>query len=234
MRQQLNIVGLQKLSLIDYPGKLCATIFTAGCNFRCPYCYNIDIVLHPQRLPIIPEREVLNFLHKRRDFLDGLCVGGGEPTLHRPLPTFLYKVKSLGVLVKLDTNGSRPKMLRKLMDERLVDYVAMDVKAPLRRYPEVVRFKIDIDAVKQSIRLLRRGSVDHEFRTTVVPGLLDGDGLEEIARTLSGSKRYVLQQFKSDRTLCPEYPNVKPYTAAELKAFRDRVAPYFSECNLKL
>ena len=125
-------------------------------------------------------------------------------------------------------------MLLKLMEKRLVDYVAMDVKAPLRRYPEVARFKVDIDAVKESIRLLRRSGVDHEFRTTVVPGLLDGDDLKEIARTLSGSKRYVLQQFKSGRTLCPEYADAEPYSAAELKAFRDRVAPYFGECKLRL
>jgi len=125
-------------------------------------------------------------------------------------------------------------MLGKLIEEGRVDYVAMDVKAPLRRYPEVVRFKVDIDAVKQSIRLLRRGSVDHEFRTTVVPGLLDGDDLEEIARTLSGSKRYILQQFKPGRTLRPEYADVEPYTAAELEAFRDRVAPYFGDCRVRL
>jgi len=125
-------------------------------------------------------------------------------------------------------------MLRKLMEAEVVDYIAMDVKAPLRRYPEVVRFKVDIDTLRQSIKLLRRGGVDYEFRTTVVPGLLDGDDLEEIARTLAGSKRYVLQQFKPGRTLCPEYAEIKPYSAAELKAFRDRVAPYFGECGLRL
>lgn len=125
-------------------------------------------------------------------------------------------------------------MLKKLMEAGVVDYIAMDVKVPLRCYPEVVRSKVDIDALRQSIKLLRRGSVDYEFRTTVVPGLLDGDGLEEIAHTLAGSKRYVLQQFKPGRTLCPEYAEVKPYSAADLRAFRDRVAPYFGECGLRL
>jgi len=194
----------------------------------------VDIVLGHQRLEAIPERAVLNLLYRRRGFLDGLCVGGGEPTLHKSLPEFLFKVKAVGVLVKLDTNGSRPRMLEKLMEENLVDYVAMDVKAPLRRYADVVRFKVDVEAVRRSIRLLRRGGVDHEFRTTVVPGLLDGDDLEEIARTLIGSKRYVLQQFKPGRTLSPECADVKPYSAAELRAFRDRVAPYFGECKLRL
>jgi len=234
MRQPLPIVGLQRLSLIDYPGRLCATVFTAGCNFRCPYCYNVDIVLHHQGLDTIPEREVLDLLYRRRDFLDGLCLGGGEPTLHRALPAFLYKVKALGALVKLDTNGSRPRMLGKLMEDGLVDYVAMDVKAPLRRYPEVVRYKVDVEAVKRSIGLLRRGNVDHEFRTTVVPGLLDGDDLEEIARGLSGSKRHVLQGFKPGVTLCPEFAEVEPYSTAEMRAFRDRVTPYFSECELRI
>jgi pyruvate formate lyase activating enzyme len=227
-------VGLQRLSLIDYPGKLCATAFTAGCNFRCPYCYNVDIVLNHQGMETMPEGEVLNFLYQRKGFLDGLCVGGGEPTLHNELYTFLYKVKSVGYLVKLDTNGSKPKRLNKLMEERVVDYVAMDVKAPLRRYPEVVRYKVDIEAVAKSIKLLRRGSVDHEFRTTVVPGLLDGDDIEEISQTLAGSKRYVIQQFRPGRTLCQEFGEAKPYSENELRQFRDRVAPYFAECKLRL
>lgn len=185
-------------------------------------------------MEVIPEPEVLEFLHERRGFLDGLCVGGGEPTLHRGLLQFLYKVKSLGLLTKLDTNGSRPRFLRKLMEEGAVDYVAMDVKAPLRRYADVVRFKVDVEAVKQSMRLLRRGGVDHEFRTTVVPGLLDGGDIEEIAQTLIGSKRYVIQQFKPGRTLCPEFADVKPYSASELEGFLERVAPYFGECTIRL
>jgi len=234
VRRQIPIVGLQRLSLIDYPGKLCATLFTAGCNFRCPYCYNVDIVLHHEHLPIISEREVLDLLDRRRGFLDGLCVGGGEPTLHRLLPIFLSKVKALGILVKLDTNGSKPRMLRKLIERGFVDYVAMDVKAPLQRYPEVVRFKVDINVVKQSIRLLKKNGVDYEFRTTVVPGLLDGDDIEEIAQTLTGTKRYVLQQFKPRKTLCPEIAEVEPYSVAKLRAFCDRVRPYFGECKLRL
>lgn len=234
MRQPLPIVGVQRLSLVDYPGKLCATVFTAGCNFRCPYCYNVDLVLNHQGMATIPEWEVLNLLFERRRFLDGLCIGGGEPTLHNGLLAFIYKVKSLGYLVKLDTNGSRPKRLMKLMDEKIVDYIAMDMKAPLNRYREVVRSKVDVKAVERSIKLLRRGSVDHEFRTTVVPRLLDGDDLDEIAQTLAGSKRYVVQQFKPGKTLCPQFADVEPYGEGELMEFRDRVAPYFGECTLRL
>lgn len=185
-------------------------------------------------MEMIPDGEVLDVLHERRGFLDGVCMGGGEPSLHNGLLTFLYKVKALGYLVKLDTNGSRPRRLRKLMEEKVLDYIAMDVKAPLKRYSEVVRFKVDMRAVEQSIRLLRRGEVDHEFRTTVVPGLLDGDDLEDIARTLAGSKRYILQQFKPGKTLCPEFADVEPYSANELKGYQDRVRHYFGECKLRL
>ena len=179
-RQQFPIVRLQKLSLHDYPGKLCAKAIVPGCNFRCPYCNEADIVLNHQGMALKPEAEVLNHLYKVRGFLNGLCLGGGEPTLHSGLPAFAYKVKSLGYLVKVDTNGSRPRSLQKLMENRVVDYVAMDVKAPLDRYPVIVRFKVDMDAVEQSIKLLRRGNIDYEFRTTVVPGLLDAEDLMEL------------------------------------------------------
>lgn len=233
-RQHLPIVGLQRLSLKDYPGKLCAKAIVPGCNFRCPYCDKADIVLNYQGMELIPEGEVLSHLYRVRGYLDGLCLGGGEPTLHNGLLSFVYRVKSIGSLVKLDTNGSRPKRIRKLMEEGVVDYIAMDVKAPLERYKEVVRYKVDVDAVRQSIRLLRRGGVDYEFRTTMVPGLIDGGDLEEIAKTLIGSKRFIIQQFKPGRTLCPEFGDIRPYSMGELREYRDRVAPYFHQCMLRL
>jgi len=227
-------VGLQRLSLIDYPGKLCATIFTAGCNFRCPYCYNEDIVLDYPAMPKIPEDKIIEFLHPRLGFLDGVCVTGGEPTIHRELPKFLGRLKSIGSLVKLDTNGSRPKALAYVIEKGLVNYIALDVKVPLDRYEETVRYRVKPEGLKETIKLIRRSGVDHEFRTTVVPGLLDGDDLEEIAMTLAGSKRYVLQQFRPGKTLCPDFKDVKPYSEAEMRQFRDRVAPYFAETGLRL
>jgi len=227
-------VGLQRLSLIDYPGKLCATIFTAGCNFRCPYCYNEDIVLDYPAMPKMPEDKIIEFLHPRLGFLDGVCVTGGEPTIHRELPKFLGRLKSIGSLVKLDTNGSRPKALAYVMEKGLVNYIALDVKVPLDRYEETVRYRVKPEGLKETIKLIRRSGVDHEFRTTVVPGLLDGDDLEEIAMTLAGSKRYVLQQFRPGKTLCPDFKDVKPYSEAEMRQFRDRVAPYFAETKLRL
>jgi pyruvate formate lyase activating enzyme len=227
-------VGLQRLSLIDYPGKLCATIFTPGCNFRCPYCYNEDIVLDYPAMPKMPEDKIIEFLHPRLGFLDGVCVTGGEPTIHRELPKFLGRLKSIGSLVKLDTNGSRPKALAYIMEKGLVNYIALDVKVPLDRYEETVRHRVKPEGLKETIKLIRRSGVDHEFRTTVVPGLLDGDDLEEIAMTLAGSKRYVLQQFRPGKTLCPDFKDVKPYSEAEMRQFRDRVAPYFAETGLRL
>lgn len=227
-------MGLQRLSLIDYPGKLCATIFTAGCNFRCPYCYNEDIVLDYPAMPKIPEDKIIEFLHPRLGFLDGVCVTGGEPTIHRELPKFLGRLKSIGSLVKLDTNGSRPKALAYVMEKGLVNYIALDVKVPLGRYEETVRYRVKPEGLKETIKLIRRSGIDHEFRTTVVPGLLNGDDLEEIAMTLAGSKRYVLQQFRPGKTLCPDFKDVKPYSEAEMRQFRDRVAPYFAETRLRL
>jgi pyruvate formate lyase activating enzyme len=227
-------VGLQRLSLIDYPGKLCATIFTPGCNFRCPYCYNEDIVVDYPTMPKMPEDKIIEFLHPRLGFLDGVCVTGGEPTIHRELPKFLGRLKSIGSLVKLDTNGSRPKALAYIMEKGLVNYIALDVKVPLGRYEETVHYRVKPEGLKETIKLIRRSSVDHEFRTTVVPGLLDGNDLEEIAMTLAGSRLYVLQQFRPGKTLCPDFKDVKPYSEAEMRQFRDRVAPYFAETGLRL
>ncbi|UCH58070.1 MAG: anaerobic ribonucleoside-triphosphate reductase activating protein [Candidatus Bathyarchaeota archaeon] len=233
-RQPLPIARYQRLSLRDYPGRLCAKAVVPGCNFRCPYCTKTDLVLDHQRIEPILEREVLDHLYRVRGYLDGLCVGGGEPTLHNGLLLFLYKVKALGYRVKLDTNGSRPKRLRKLMGEKVVDYVSLDIKAPLDRYHEVVRAKVDVDAVWESVRLLRRGHVDYEFRATAVPRLIDSRDLEEIAQTLVGSKRFVIQQYRPGKSLCTEFEGVEPYSEAKLEEFKVKVEPYFPECEIRV
>lgn len=230
----MPILRLQRLSLVDYPGNLCAKAIVPGCNFRCPYCVKSALIDGYQGNPLISESEVLKHLYSVRGYLTGLCLGGGEPTLHNGILAFLYNVKSLGYKVKLDTNGTRPRRIRKLMEEDVVDYIAMDIKAPLDRYPEVVMSKVDVASVEQSIKLIRRGSVDYEFRTTVVPGLVDGRDLEEIAQTLIGSKRFVIQQHRPGRTLDPEYGDVKPFGMDELRSFRDRISPYFAECKIRL
>ena len=229
----LPIKGVQKLSLIDYPEKLCATVFVGGCNYRCPYCYNVSLVLEPEKLRTIPEKGILEFLSERRGFLDGICVGGGEPTIHGELPAFLSKVKGLKFLVKLDTNGSRPKMLRKLIDEKLVDYIAMDVKAPLRKYGETVRADVNINEIKESVELIKASGIDYEFRITAVPGLTDEEDLMEIAQMLASSKRFVIQQFRPGRTLDEAFKGITPYPLERLDEFRRRITPFFKECKLR-
>lgn len=229
----LPIKGIQKLSLIDYPGKLCATIFVGECNFRCPYCYNVSLILEPKNLRTIPEQDVLDFLSERKGFLDGICVGGGEPTIHKELPIFLSKVKKIGFLVKVDTNGSKPKMLKRLIDEGLVDYIAMDVKAPLRKYRKTVGAEVDIESVKESVGLIRASDIDYEFRITMVPELTTEEDLIEIAKMLKSSKRFVVQQLRPGKTLDESFKDVIPYSIEKLEEFRRRVAPFFKECKLR-
>jgi pyruvate formate lyase activating enzyme len=232
--QDFPVVGIEKLSLSDYPGKICANLIVPGCNFRCPYCSEGKLIFDFTTMPKISEDEVIAFLHPRLSFLDGVCLTGGEPTIHRELPAFLERLKSIGSLVKLDTNGSHPKRLGHVLGRKLVDYVAMDVKAPLRRYPETVGIRITPGELLDSTQLIRRSGIDYEFRTTVAPGIVDGDDLEEIAKMLTGSKRYVLQGFKPGETLSQDYRDVEPYSGVEMRQFVDRVAPYIAEVRLRM
>jgi len=193
----VKIAYVQWDSLIDFPGKVAAVIWTLGCNLRCPFCYNGELVL-PERaaaLSLVDPEAVLEKLSSRRGFLDGLAVTGGEPTLQPDLADFLAEAKALGLQVKLDTNGTRPEALAVLLERGLVDYVALDVKAPFPRYPELTGVPGDVsDRVRESVCLLSQSGVDYELRTTAVPGLT-GDDLREIARAIHGAKRYVLQPF---------------------------------------
>jgi pyruvate formate lyase activating enzyme len=168
-----------------------------------------------------------------RGYITGFCIGGGEPTIHNGLLEFAFKVKSVGYRIKLDTNGTRPRRINKLMEEKVLDYVAMDIKAPLDRYGEVIQNKVDLEAVEESIRLLRRGSVDYEFGTTVVPGLVEARDLQEIAQTLVGSRRFVIRQFKSGGCLDPEFDSIRPFSLQELEKMRDMISPYFAEVRIE-
>ena len=232
--QGLPIVGIERLSLRDYPGKICSNLIIPGCNFRCPYCSEGEIIFDFIPMPKISEDEVIAFLHPRLGFLDGVCVTGGEPTIHRELPAFLERLKSIGSLVKLDTNGSHPKRLAHVLGRKFVDYVAMDIKMPLKRYKETIGYSITPSELLDSIQLIRRSGVDYEFRTTVVPGLVDEDDLVEIANTLRGSKRYVLQGFKPGSTLSKTCADTEPYNVEVMRQFRDLVAPYVGEARLRI
>ena len=193
----MEIHGLQKLTLLDFPGHTACTVFTAACNWRCPFCHNASLVLRPREQPVIPEEEFFAFLQKRRGLLDGVAVTGGEPTLQKDLPEFLRKIKAAGFAVKLDTNGTHPAMLREILSQGLADYVAMDIKAGRMNYSAVTgTLRPGLDAVAESVELLRTSGVTHEFRTTVVRELHADEDFIDIARWLAGEERYFLQAFK--------------------------------------
>lgn len=199
----MRICGLNKTTLLDYPGCVAATLFVGGCNFRCPFCHNGDLVLHSGDISGYEEEEVLSFLKKRKNVLEGVCVTGGEPTLYEELPLFIAKIKTLGYKVKLDTNGSNPKMLQKLMNENLVDYVAMDIKAPVAGYDKVCGVNVDIEKIKQSVDLLKSGETMYEFRTTIVKELHTEADILEIGKWLSGAENYYLQSYQeTDKNIC--------------------------------
>ena len=202
----MKICGFNKTTLLDYPGCVAATIFLGGCNFRCPFCHNGDLVLKSGQMTGYEEKEVLAFLKKRRNVLEGVCITGGEPTLHAELPEFISKIKELGYLVKLDTNGSNPEMLKSLVKEKLIDYVAMDVKAPLTKYEKACGVAVDVEKIKQSVEFLKQGEIPYEFRTTVVKELHTGEDILEIGRYLRGASKYFLQSYEeSEQNLCKDF-----------------------------
>ena len=188
----MRIGGLQKLTLLDFPGHVACTVFLQGCNFRCPFCHNASLVLGTDA---ISEDEVLRFLKTRQGLLDGVAITGGEPLLSAELPDFLRKIKALGFKTKLDTNGSLPERLRALLDEVLVDYVAMDIKNSPKKYAETSGAEGMLDAVRQSVDILKNGAVPYEFRTTVVDELHEASDFDAIGKWLAGAPRYFLQSF---------------------------------------
>ncbi len=198
--------GLQKFSLVDYPGKTCAILFTRGCNFRCLYCHNPELVRPEQYTQEIPLEGVLDFLRQRRGLLEAVTITGGEPTLHVDLPVVARAIKEMGFALKLDSNGSRPDALRKLIEAGLVDYVAMDVKAPLRKekYTRVCGAAISVEPIRESMALLLGGRVAYEFRTTVERALLDEEDLLEIGETIRGAEKYYLQKLNDFNAKTPQ------------------------------
>ena len=223
------IAGFQKISLIDYPNKAAAVVFTGGCNFNCFYCHNREIINKsniPQSM-IIPEEEVFNFLKKRVNKLDAVSITGGEPTMHSDLPDFIRKIKEAGFLVKLDSNGTNPEMLKKLIKENLVDYLAMDIKAPLTwsDYKKVIRVenKNIFDKVLESVEILKEGKVQYEFRTSMVAGQFVADDIEKIIKKIKNNSTYYLQNFvdpekeELDEEYKTAYKDLKPLKKKDLE-----------------
>ena len=216
------------MSLIDYPGKISAIIFTQGCNFRCPYCHNPELVDQKLYQPCLPEKDILEFLRTRQGKLDAVTITGGEPTLQDDLIPFIQKIHEIGFAVKLDSNGSRPDVLARLIRDQLLDYIAMDVKAPAEKYQNVVMAPVTIDAIRESIRHVLKAKIPYEFRTTVVPSLLTSKDLLAIAQEITGAKRFALQKFQPNRTLNKRYVEEKTYSDEEflkIKKQLEKVVP---------
>jgi len=224
--------GFEKSTLIDYPGKIAAMVYTIGCNFRCPYCHNPELVDETVEITF-SEEEILRFLDTRRGLLDGLVITGGEPTLHDDLLEFIAKVKAKGFLVKLDSNGTRPAMLREAIDRKLVDYIAMDIKSPLRKYSGTVARPVDVEAIKESIDLLRKGLVEYEFRTTLIKSLVSREDLHEIACEIAGAQRYYLQKFIPTKILNPQFRKKVTYSDDELNEIKKEFETSVAFCGIR-
>jgi pyruvate formate lyase activating enzyme len=216
--------GWHKSSLIDFPGKISVVLFTQGCTFRCPFCHNPDLVL-PHRFTSCPisEEEVLALLEKRKKKLDGIVITGGEPTMHSDLKEFIKKVKSLGYALKLDTNGTIPEAIEDLLQEDLLDYVAMDIKASFPNYNKLTGAPVNIDSIEKSIRLIMERAKDYEFRTTIIKELHDAQEVAAIVKSIAGAKRYVLQKFRPDVTLDSSFQSYSACTDEEMSELQ-RVA----------
>ncbi len=231
------IGGLQKTTLIDYPGKVACTVFLIGCNFRCPWCYSSELVL-PEKIKKqkrISKQDFFKFLKSRKGLLDGVVICGGEPTINKDLAGFIRQIKKLGYLVKLDTNGSNPVMVKKLIDEKLVNYIAMDIKAPLeaQNYERATGIKVDLEKIKKSIGIIKKSGIDYEFRSTVVPGIHSREDIIKMAKQIGPAKAYFLQGFRAEKTLDPKFKDVKPYPKEYLLEASESVKVFFTICKVK-
>ena len=225
------IDGLQKLTLLDFPGHTACTVFTGACNFRCPFCHNASLVLRPNELPTMPETEFFRFLESRRGLLDGVAVTGGEPTLQPDLPEFMAKIREMGYAVKLDTNGARPEVLRDILNAGLADYVAMDIKSSRENYEKAAGVKGILPAVLESIDLLQRSGMAFEFRTTAVKNLHTEADFRAIGEWLAGTERYFIQSYRDSGDVLA--PGMDAFSNAELHGLLAAVLPHIPKAQLR-
>ena len=229
----VEIKGLEKFAPRDFPGHISSTVFLGGCNFRCPFCHNSDLVLRPEILPTFPLDYFLSFLDSRKGWLEGICISGGEPLLHDDLKTLLILIKDRNLLVKIDTNGSFPSRLEDLIQKKLVDHIAMDVKAPLARYQEVTRAAVNEEDIVRSVEIIKNSGLGYVFRTTLVPGLVGPEDIKKICQMLDGANIFQLQQFVPLNTLDSHYLQKKPYRREEIQGLARIAEPYFSEVRIQ-
>lgn len=228
----MNIGGFQKTSLLDYPDCISSIIWTTECNFRCPFCYNKDLIIGKTQL--IPEKGIIRFLEKRKKMIEAVVISGGEPLLQKDLLNFSEKIKKMGYLVKIDTNGTKPQLLKTLLDKQLIDYIAMDVKAPQKKYQKLCGIKPPLQQIEASIQLIKDNAPDYEFKTTMVPSYLKKEDIVAIGKWLQGSKKFFLQQFKNDVPLVlSTLQNIESYSKEYLLETLNAVKPYFEVCKLR-
>jgi len=230
-----EIKGFLENSLIEWDGKIASVIFLPGCNFRCPWCHVPDLAFHPDNLDTVPLWQVEEAIRRQKNWLDGVVISGGEPTVHLSLPEFIERIKGWGMLVKIETNGSHPDMLRELVESELIDSVAMDVKNIVEdnKYEKTAGVRVDLEKIKESICLLKESGIDCEFRTTVVPAFLNEQDIGEIARFIQGAERYILQQFVPENASAEEMMRLKPYSPEQLENMAQRAGAYVENCQVR-
>ena len=225
----MKISGLQKLSLVDFDGHMAATIFVSGCNFACPFCHNSRLVNGQEE--IIPRSEVIEYLEKRKNMLDAVCISGGEPTLYKDLPDLVREIKSMGYLIKLDTNGTNPAMIRELYQENLIDYIAMDIKNSYEKYSLTAGKCVDLDNIKKSIKYIMSCGIDYEFRTTLIREFHNFEDIKDIAKIIKSAPKYFLQKFE-DSGECIE-SGLNPIPKDEVLEYQKYLEKYIKNVSLR-
>jgi pyruvate formate lyase activating enzyme len=229
----MKIGGLQKVSLIDYPGLISAIIFSQGCNFKCSYCHNPELVNPSLFQRCIKEKNLMEFLNTRKGKLDAVVITGGEPTIHDDLAPFIKKIKKIKFAVKLDTNGSNPQVIKNLLDEKLLDFIAMDIKAPLEKYKNIIKMPVNADSIKESIRLILKAKIPYEFRTTIVQSQLEEKDILQIAKLIFGAKSYALQKFVPAKTLDKKLLKEKSYPDEKFQKIKKHLEQQITSITIR-
>jgi pyruvate formate lyase activating enzyme len=229
---QFDTRGLEKFSLVEWPGKITAIIFTGGCNFRCPFCHNPEIVTELEKTPEYPWEEIEKFLDQKVGWVDAIMITGGEPTIQPDLPAILKLIKEKGFLTGIATNGSNPEMLKNIIEKKLVDRVCMDVKSSLEKYPEACGSKANVEKIKESIELIKNSPIEYEFKLTLVPGLVNKEDISKIGELVKGAKKITLQQFRPLKSLDKSYESKVPYGKDDILQMAKVLEEYVDEVNL--